>query len=88
MADSVDLLRFAFAVVGSAELLPKTGPRDANASVPKIGGAGLVSNTGKHAALLASLDLPKRIASKLKIVTLLIDGEAAVTIDENPVVDA
>ena len=49
---------------------------------------GLICHTGKHATLLAALDLPERIAAELEVVTLLIDRETAVAFDQNAVVDS
>jgi len=88
VTNGVNLLGFTFAVAGGAELLPVTGRGDAIAGVPEIGSAGLIGDAGEHAALLAAFDLPKGVATKLEVVALLIDGEAAVAIDENAIIDA
>src|SRR5207247_618185 len=50
--------------------------------------ARLVRHAREHRALLAVLDFPERVAAELEVVALLVDGEAAVAVDEDAVFDA
>src|SRR5579864_2101590 len=54
---------------------------------PEIGGDGVVGEIGDHPRSLAVLDFPERIAAELAVVTLLVDAEAALPLDEDAVLD-
>src|SRR5580704_4018421 len=86
MAHGIDLLRLAFAIEETTELLPVRRPGDAAARAPEVAGFRLVSHAGKHARLLAALDLPKSVAAELEVVALLIDGKTAIALNQNAVV--
>ena len=88
VAHAVDLRRFALAVVGRAVLLPVGRSGDGVAGLPEIGGARLIGDAGDHSGLLSLLDFPEGVAAELEVVALLIDGEAAVAIDQDAVFDA
>src|ERR1035438_527018 len=86
MAHRIDLLRFAFAIEETAELLPVRWSGDAVAGPPEVAGLRLVSHARNHARLLAALDLPEGVAAELEVKALLIDGIAAVAVYQNAVV--
>src|ERR1043166_9455426 len=65
MAHGVDLRGLALAVIGQTILLPIRARRDPIARLPEIGRASLICHARKHAALLAALDFPERIAAEL-----------------------
>src|ERR1700723_2170476 len=88
MAYGIDLLRFAFAIEETAELLPIRRSCDAIARAPEVAGFRLVSHAGNHPCLLAALDLPERITAELEVVALLVNGETAIAVDQNAVVHA
>src|SRR5205823_14821769 len=88
VAHAVDLRGLALAVVGRAVLLPIGWTRNRIARLPEIRRLRLIRHARNHAALLPVLDLPERIAAELEVIPLLIDREAAVAIDQNPVFHA
>src|SRR5580658_3569923 len=88
VTNRVHLSRFAFTIARRAELLPVALPGDTVAGVPEVRSSGLIRHARKHAALLAAFNLPEGIAAELKIVALLVDGETAVALNEDAVVDA
>ena len=88
VADGIDLRRLAFRVARGAELPPIGRPGGAVAGLPEIGRARLIGHARNHAALLAALDLPERVAAELEVVALLIDGITAPAVDQDAVVDA
>src|SRR5205809_32024 len=88
VADAVHLCGLALAVVGSAVLLPVGRAGDRVARLPEIGSPRLVGHARKHPALFAVLDFPEGIAAELKVVALLVDGEAAVAVDQDAVLHA
>src|SRR5437899_1841401 len=88
MADRIGLGRLAFAIVGRTVDFVGGLSAQAIAGVPKIGGAGLVSDVAQHCAHFSFFDLVKGLAAELEIVSLLIDGPTAVAINQNSVVHA
>ncbi len=88
MTYGIGLLGLAFAVARSPELLPVTAGGDPVAGMPEIRRLRLVSDARKHAPLLTAFNLPESIAAELEVIALLVDGEAAVAVDENAVVDS
>ena len=88
MAHGVDLLGFALAIAGRAELLPVAGPAMPSQACQKSVVLRLIGHAREHAALLAAFDLPERVAAELEIVALLVDRETAVALDQDAVVDA
>src|SRR4051812_13330360 len=74
MADGIDLHGFAFAVAIRSIHLPIASVRDGVAGLPEIRGAGLIGYLREHPRFLAALDFPERIATELKVVTLLVYG--------------
>src|SRR5262249_44817404 len=85
VAHAVDLRGLAFTVVRRAVLLIVGRAGNGVAGLPEIGGARLVCHARNHVALLALLDFPEGVATELEVVALLIDGEAAVAIDQDAV---
>src|SRR4051794_6479404 len=83
VADGVDLSRFALGVTCCSVLAPVSGSSGTVASLPEIRSPCLISDTRKHAALLAAFDLPEGIAAELEVIALLIDRVTAAPIDQN-----
>ena len=88
MAHRVHLARLALAIVGCAIQFISVPSAQAVAGVPKIGGARLISHIAQHFAYFAIFDLPKSLAAKLEIVTLLINRPAPISVDQNAVIDS
>ena len=56
--------------------------------MPELRSARLVSDVAQHFTDLAVFDFPKRLAAKLKIVSLVIDRPTAIAVDQNPIIHA
>ena len=88
MAHRVRLARLPLAVVPQTDVLPEPLVGDRRACAPEVRRA----RSGKrrrehHAALLAALDLPERVAAELEVVALLVDRVAAAAVDQHAVID-
>src|SRR5262245_49626420 len=83
-----DLLRLALAAVKAAAEVVGRRVAEPVHRIPEIRGAALVGDVAQHAAELAVLDLVEHLPAELEIVTLLIDAEAGVADDVDPVFDA
>src|SRR5262245_55405306 len=87
VAHRVRLARLALAVVREAHVLPVTLVGDRGAGAPEIVRATLIGHVRQHAALLAVLDLPERVAAELEVVALLVDRVRAAAVDQDAVLD-
>src|SRR6185437_11728536 len=86
VAYGIDLHRFALAVIEGAVLLVIGRAGDGFAGIPEVRGLCLIRDAAQHPSLLPAFDFPERIAAKLKVVALLVDGETAIAIDQNAVI--
>jgi hypothetical protein len=88
VADSVRLYGFALAIIeGTAQLVTRLTAQSITGA-PKIRRARLIGNIAQHSDNLAFLDFPEGLSAELEIVALLIDGKAAVAVNQNAVLNA
>ena len=66
-------------------VFPRFGGADGIEVCPEVGRDRVVGEVGHHPRLLAVLDFPERVAAELTVVTLLVDAEAALSLDQHPV---
>src|SRR5438552_98249 len=84
----ISLRRLAFAVVRCAiHFVSRLSP-EAVTGVPEISRARLVGDIAQHLTELAIFDFPEGLSAELKVVALLIDRPASVSVNENPIVHA
>src|SRR4051812_30859443 len=86
MADGIALRRLAFAIAERATELIGRLAAEHVAGLPELGRVRLVGEIAKLRGDLAVLDLPERLAAKLKVVALMIDAVAPVTLDVHAIV--
>ena len=83
----VALRGLALAVVEGAAQEVGAGPADHVHAVPELGRAHLVRHVLERARDAAVLDLLEHLPAELRVVALLVDGERAVAVDEDAVLD-
>src|SRR5262249_49182978 len=88
VAHRIALRRLALSVIGGSPLLPIAGAGDQVAGLPEIGRAGLIGDLRQHTLLLAALDGPEGVATQLEVITLLVDREAPIPVDQDAVIHA
>src|SRR3954449_13105256 len=81
VAHRVDLAGLALSVEEAGAHLVALAAADHVHGVPEVGRAHLVGNVLQLAHDLAALDLIEELAAELRVVALLVDGEAAVAHD-------
>src|SRR5690606_18228983 len=87
VADRVRLRRLALAIAERAAAAIGTRAADEVHGVPELGCADLVCDVLQHAADTTIADLIERLAAELRVVSLLVDREAAVAVDQDAVLD-